>query len=156
MSAIAPHSASTRLILCEKSGRWAAWLRRLAGGEARWIVETRSLPQLRRELGEHPASLCGMEATRRNVGQVVQSIARIRDDFPAAGIVVLCDNETAAYEAVIREAGAAQVIASPRQVDPLHRIWRRHCRQHPPAEETLMDNILAKAGRFPQNRQPNS
>ncbi len=148
MSISPSHSASTRLILCEKSGRWAAWLRRLGAGESRWIVETRSLPQLHRELGEHPASLCGIEASGRNVGQLMQSIVRIRDDFPAAGIVVLCGNETAAYEESIREAGAAHVITSPRHVDPLIRFWRKHCRHHPPREESLMDRILASVGRF--------
>lgn len=136
-------NASARLIVCEKSGRWAAQLRRLLQGEGRWLGETRSVPQWFDALAEHPASLCVVEATATNFEQLYAALTRSREEFPLARTVIASDELPADAVWALREAGAIHAVDALRRLDRVVTLWRRQMEKFPPRAATELDRVLA-------------
>jgi hypothetical protein len=140
---------SSRLLICERTGKWAVALRRELGGDARWIVETRALSQLSEALAEHPASLaaielaagapCSRQRLEAAAAEFAGELLQLRDQFPAAGFVILAKEVSADAQWLLREAGAAHIAVSRRRLAPVARIWQRHRRRHPPAESGVKE-----------------
>lgn len=119
-----------RVIVCERSGRWAADLRRELGGGVP-LRETRSLAECWEALAEAPASLLVIELARGNMDGVLARLARLGDDFPLARAAVVADRSLADYQWLLREAGAVYFTCSPRQLAPLADLTARHLAQAP-------------------------
>jgi hypothetical protein len=159
-------TAAARLILCERSGRWAAALRRelerqqrrrASGAEAPegvsdekcaspWpprIEETRSLAHAFRALAEAPASFLIVEITRANVDALLGHMAELDRWFPLARLAVLGDRRLAGYGWLMREAGAVWHTCSPRRLAPLAALARRHLASAPSPRRGLREQIWA-------------
>ena len=134
------NDSSARLIVCERSGRWAVALRREVAEAGVRVWETRTLADCRNELRENAASFVVLELGG-NVAGVLRLLARQPREFPAARLAVVADRSAANYEWLMREAGAVHFLCSPRRVGLLARLACRHLAQVPPPSRTLTERI---------------
>lgn len=128
-------------IVCERTGRWAAGLRReLAAAECR-IHEARTLSECRAMVAEHPASFLVIELSRTSAGAVLEHVSSCQRQYPAGRVAVVADRSLRAYEWLIREAGAVHFVTSPRELGPLAGIIRRHLAQVPEPRRSITERI---------------
>ncbi len=132
-----------RLIVCERTGRWAVALRRELDGLTREARETRSLAECWQLLEAAPASFVVVELTAAGIDQLLQRMGRLQRDFPLARIAVVAPRSMARYEWLMREAGAVHFTCSPRQLKPLVEVACRHLALAPRPERNLADRIWA-------------
>lgn len=117
---------AARCILCEHTGAWAIALRPPLQRLGHRVYETRSLDACWDEVAASPASLVGVEVTADNLEQVLIWMCRLRTTFAAVRIVVLGRRGLEGYQWLLREAGAAHVVFSPREVPGVVRVVQRH------------------------------
>jgi hypothetical protein len=136
-------SGAARLIVCERTGRWAVALRRELAGAGVRVTETRTLADCWERLAETPASFLVVELSVAAVEVLLRRAARLQADFPLVRLAVVADRFLAAYEWVMREAGAIHFTCSPRRLGPLARLACRHLAQVPAPQQTLSERIWA-------------
>ena len=136
--------STCRLIVCEKSNRWAAALRKALAGNPPAIVETRSLAHADAALKECPSSLVAVETTAANLETVVDFVERSARMYSQAEFIGLVRNEARAAEHLLREAGAIDVLASLIEIDRLVRLVRRQFALVPAAESLTMQELVAE------------
>lgn len=117
-------------IVCERSGQWAAGLRRHLPPEIR-LRETRGLADCRSELAAAPASLVVVEVTAANLDAALELLADAGRRFPLARVVAVAQRGSEFYEWLLREAGAIHFTTSPRAADVLARLAVRHAARLP-------------------------
>ena len=100
------------LIVCERLGRWAAAFRRALGTD-REVVEVRSFAQLDEQLRSRPSTPIAVDATVFSAERLLPGIVRWSRGSP---VIVLASPPLLDAEFVFREAGAAHVVFSTRQV----------------------------------------
>jgi hypothetical protein len=128
-------SLSTRaLILCERTGRWAASLRRHGLTERLRLIEVRSIAELEERLSSGPAALVGLELEDRNADRVLEWLGRAGADGCAGGIIVFADRSLRPYELVCREAGAVHFVTSELELLTLAAIVERFLSRAPVAD----------------------
>ena len=137
---------TARLIVCERTGRWAVALRRELPEGADFVQETRSLAECFEALGGDPAgpvaaSFAVIELTAAGVDELLGRMARLQRDFPLARIAVVAPRAMAAYEWLFREAGAVHFTSSPRQLGPLAKAARRHLAGAPVRQQSLAERL---------------
>ena len=143
MNALVVESAlPARLIVCERTGRWAVTLRRELAEAGVRVWETRTLADCWTELAASPASLVVLELGG-DVAGLLGRMARGPREFPQARLAVVADRGLAGYEWLMREAGAVHFVASPRQVGTLAQLACRHLAQAPPPQQSLTERIWA-------------
>lgn len=112
-------------IVCEQTGRWAAALRMAinrSGIRPTTVHEVRSLAELAARLVDCPAGLALMEVLPSDLGETLAWLPEARIAYPQARFAGLLDTATANHEtktivaAVLRAAGAFEVIDSPRDL----------------------------------------
>jgi ActR/RegA family two-component response regulator len=135
-------SSAAKLIVCERTGRWAVALRRELAEVGVRVWETRTLADCRDELAANPASFAVIEL-RANVEGLLRLLARQQRQFPAARLAVVAGRSQADYEWLMREAGAVHFLCSPRQVAVLARLACRHLAEVPPPQQSLAERIWA-------------
>jgi hypothetical protein len=113
--------------------------RELAGAGVR-VWETRSLADCWDELTKSPASFLIVELAH-DLAPLLQRLARLPRTFPAARAAVVSERSLAAYEWLLREAGAVHFLLSPREVAPLARMACRHLAQAPSSPQSLTERI---------------
>ena len=113
------------LILLERTGCWAAALRRELGDAPVRLIETRSFGECWQQLAAAPAALVAWELTAANVQTLVSNLLRLDRDFPAASAIVLAERRLAAADRLLREAGGIHFVTSPRALEPVAQIMRR-------------------------------
>jgi hypothetical protein len=134
-------------IICERSNRWVAALRlaldrdTAACGMAYRLREVRRLDELAPELARRPASLVAVEVHLRNLSAALTWLATVEPQFPRARCLALVDGSLSASQPsvrphhnaplrdacdALREAGALEVAESPRRLQPLLALARRH------------------------------
>ena len=123
-----------RLIVCEKTNRWAMALRAALGRSPLQVVETRGLTACDAALAEAPASLVAIEITAANLEPAVDFVVQAGRRFPRALFVALVAEETADSERLMQEAGAVDVIGSVLNAPRVARVARRHFALAPPQE----------------------
>lgn len=131
---------AAKLIVCERTGRWAVALRRELADAGVRVWETRTLADLRDELVENPASFAVVELGS-NVAGLLRLLASQPRRFPGVRVAVVADRERAEYELLIREAGAVHFVTSPRQAGLLARLACRHLAEAPAPQQTLAERI---------------
>jgi hypothetical protein len=136
-----PGAGAARLIVCERSGRWAVALRRELADVR--VYETRSLVDCFGVLAEAPASFLIVELTGGSAAALLERMARLGRDFPLARMAVVADRSLAGYEWLMREAGAVHFVCSVRQSGPLARLALRHLAQAPAPPRSLTEQIWA-------------
>jgi hypothetical protein len=131
-----------RIIVSERSGRWAVALRRELGPGSR-ILETRSIAECWACLSKTPASLVVVELNAGNVDTLLGRMARREREYPRVRVAVFADRRLAGYEWLLREAGAAVFLSSPRRAAVLADLARRHLARHPVEAVETCEAILA-------------
>jgi hypothetical protein len=133
-------SSNAKLIVCERTGRWAVALRRELTETGVRVWETRTLADCRDELVENPASFVVVELGA-NVERVLRLLASQQRRFPAARVAVVAERSQADYDSLLREAGAVHVVCSPRHVGLLARLACRHLAEAPAPQQSLAERI---------------
>ncbi len=136
--------ARARLIVCERTGKWAVALRRSPQIGSCRVYETRSPQECRDEVEAFPASLVAIEATTANLDQILDWLTGMRRDFPLCRVVVLGYRGLKCSQWLLREAGAAHVVDSPRRVDAVVRIASRQLECAKTEDELTRERILAR------------
>jgi len=134
-------------IICQRSNRWAAALRLAVERDAATLGvsyrlrEVRTLGELTSELVRSPASLVALEVHDRNLSDVLAWLSAAERRFPQARCVALVDRALSADQQrvppggqeslrdvcdALREAGAWDVAQSPRRLQPMLELARRH------------------------------
>lgn len=137
-------SRPPRLIVCERTGQWAAAIGRLLGAAGPRVLETRSLAECWGTLRARPASFVILELTRGNFGPLLDGLAWFGRELPLAAAAVVAERSLAASEWIVREAGAIHFVTSPRSVEGLARAARRHLQQAPRLRPSLAEQIWAR------------
>jgi hypothetical protein len=135
---------SANLIVCERSGNWAAALRQSAGACRLPLRETRSFSECREVLARAPASPLAIELAAPRIDEALDLLAELPVIFPRAAAVVLAERALSDYEWLAREFGAVAFLASPRDLRPIVRLARRHLAAAPAVEGGLTEQILAQ------------
>jgi hypothetical protein len=133
-----------RLILCEKTSRWAVAFRRALHNTPAAILETRSLAQCGRELADSPHSVLGLEVTASNLDAVLESLGQWLPLRPRARALALADASLTAAEPLLREMGAQAVLYSPRESSSVTGLIVRHLALAPKEELPLREAILQR------------
>ena len=118
--------SSPHLIVCEKSGRWAVAFRRALGGEARQMIEVRSILSCETMLAQHPTSIIAIEITAANLDTLVAAVPGWLRSFPHCRVLALAEADLASAETLLREAGAVAVLHSTREAPAACRLIERH------------------------------
>jgi len=137
----------TLWVLCEQSTKWASAIRTAIERDPSnldlriRVCEVRRLDELTEQVSITPHCLVLVEARRTNITQVLEWLADARQNNRQARFVVLlandiaistCDSASLSQKAreVLRyalgEAGAAEVIDSPRRLRGLLELGRRY------------------------------
>jgi DNA-binding NtrC family response regulator len=123
--------SASRFIVCAKTPTWAVAIRRqwLVSGPR--ICETRSLELCWQDLEQFPKSLVVAELTDNNLGALARWLRRVARRFPDTRVVVVGEHRMEACQWLLREMGAVHAIFSPRNLEDLVRIARRHLENGP-------------------------
>ena len=132
------------LIVCEKTGRWAAALRCAAGSRELPISEVRSLEQAERELSVHRAAIVAMEVGEASLVRVATRLAAWSKRFPDAAFLILAEEQLVPLEPRLRETGALHAVFSPRDLSATVRLIRRHLARAARPPQTLEESIWAR------------
>ena len=132
---------SARAIVCEETTKWAIALRRASHGAPLRILETRSLQTCWQEVLTNPASFVMLECLPVNLERTVRWIQQFGTRFRNARVAVLCDPKIESSQWLLREVGAVHTVLSPRNLEPLIGILRRHLDSIPVVEDSLRHQI---------------
>ena len=144
-------------IICERAGQWALALRQAfdrakapgaeesAAGAAEdfRLVETRSADDCLAVLGEEPLAVVVVELCPATCDQALSLVAEVARRFPLAPVIVLAAREMALYEWLARELGAVHFASSPRRLQDVVAIVRRHGRRLPVPEMGTAEAVWA-------------
>lgn len=133
-------SRPPRVIVYERSGRWAAALRPQMPLEI-LLAETRSLGECAAELVRSPGSLLALEVTARNLAAVVDLLSGLNRRDPLARALVLVGDGLAASEDLLREAGAVHFVTSIRAAGALKQVFENHFRRVPLPPKNLAGSV---------------
>jgi hypothetical protein len=123
-------------IICERTGRWAAAFRMAlrrdfpSNCQPR-LRELRTLDELTSQLAQQPA-VAMVEVRRGNLAAVLTWVAEIRSTHVETCCLALLDNVSFDREdrgevtSALRSAGAVEICDSPRQLQHVLAIARRH------------------------------
>jgi len=132
-----------RLIICEKSGRWAVAMRRALADRTERIVEARSLRGCSRLVNLHPASIVAIEVAAANLDVVLTAVAHWRQRWPRCRVMAVVEPELVAAEVLLREAGVVAVLRATREAPAAARLVERHFAAVPAADLPLEQAILS-------------
>jgi hypothetical protein len=135
---------SGRWLICEKTGSWAAALRWASDVGAPRLHETRSLVDCREELQRWPASFLVLEATSTGAESVVRLVDELKRSFSRSSAVVVAERQLAPWEGLLREAGAIEVVFSPRRLHLIAGLAARHLARIPRPRQSLRRAIWSR------------
>ena len=130
-----------RLIVRERTGRWAIALSRELRGCGTRAYQTRSLAECWDMLAEYRASFLVVEVTRSNLDELLSRLSEIERRFPAARVGVVGDRVMAECEFLLREAGTIHFTTSPRLLQGLAIAAQNHLNHLPKPELRLVETI---------------
>lgn len=133
--------ATSRFLICEKTGQWAVALRRELASRPLRLHETRSFAECRVEVERSPFSFVAVELTADNVVRLVEWVARVTREFPEVRIVAVGRSDLKEHQWAVREAGAVHFADSPRRLAPVVRLARRRLASAPEEELTLREQV---------------
>jgi hypothetical protein len=141
---------TVRVIVCERTGKWASALRVLVPLPRTAICETRGLAECRVRLRESPASLIVVESTPENWLDVCRWLPLQTGQFANMRAVIVAEPVLRGAECLLRTAGAHHLVDS---LAGLGGLSRWICAAHRPdaAQQAirpavdLVSNALAAA-----------
>jgi DNA-binding response OmpR family regulator len=122
--------ASSAVIVCERSGIWAAGLRRALEPDRIAMRETRRLVDCEAEVLAAPASSVLVEWSRSRRGELALFLDRLTRRFPGVQAIALAERDARRDELLAREAGAIHFVRSPRELAAAAQLIRRHKQTH--------------------------
>ncbi len=132
------------MIVCERTGCWAAALRRELGPRTTRVDEVRSLAQTFRALDEAPASFLVVELNHRTIARLLDLVADMPRWYPLARLAAVSHRSLAGYGPLVRESGAVWFTCRPRQLGPLAEVVRRHLAEAPRPQRGLHERLWAR------------
>jgi hypothetical protein len=130
-----------RLVVCERTGNWAAALRRELGDTGIRVWETRLPEDCGAMLSAAPSSFAVLELNEDKIRGLLDSITSWREQFPLFRFAVVANRNLDSYQWLMREAGAADFISSLRKVDTLSQTACKHLAQMPAMPQILTERI---------------
>ncbi len=118
------------VIVCERTLKWAAALRRHLPANAR-LRETRALGECAVELDAAPESFLVLELSESNLPRVLAFLAELARRWPRAAALVVAEPSLAEHQWLVREAGAVHFDVSPRAAAVWAELATSHFQQSP-------------------------
>jgi DNA-binding NtrC family response regulator len=134
---------SGHVIVCEATGHWAFALRQALSDTAA-VAETRALEELAERLTASPTAVAVIEFRRSHCRQVLDWLAGCSRRFPRVLPLVVADRSSAGWADLFREAGAEDVVTSPRELAGLAASVRRHGERFPVPPQRMTERIMAE------------
>jgi hypothetical protein len=134
-----PLAPTVALVVCERTQRWAAAARQAKLGAK--VVETRTTDDAWRELANDRHGVLLIECDASRAPQVVALLARVQAELPEVLVVAGASEPSAEWEMLLREAGAAAVLASPRRVAEIAPWLARHLAAAPVPEISVRERV---------------
>ncbi|NLF69976.1 MAG: hypothetical protein GX575_13095 [Candidatus Anammoximicrobium sp.] len=131
------------IVVCEKTGKWAAAIRRVLR-PACGVCETRSWPACLRELQIRTTALAAVEVLPESAESVCRRLAEFHGRFRPWHVILLADRSLQGVEWLLREAGAAHVLFAPRDIVRLRPVWERFLAQIPPSHATFREHVRSQ------------
>ncbi|MBP90139.1 MAG: hypothetical protein CMJ64_26100 [Planctomycetaceae bacterium] len=113
-----------RFIVCESTSRWTVAMRWGLADCKIWVHQAPSLESCLTMLEDAAGSVVAIEVDMFGVEATLRTIRDIRETFPSSYIIALA-NSSSDHEALLRETGAAHVVATRRDVRSAVRLVRR-------------------------------
>ena len=136
--------AAGRLIVCERDAYWGpAWRRELAGGNVR-VCETRLWDEARTELARWRWAALAVEFRKETAERMAADLAELLRSTSGVVAVAMARRGLEAAEWLAREAGAACLTTSPRQLRPAAQLVRRHGDLAPPMKMSWKEQIWTR------------
>ena len=135
---------TARLIVCERTGYWAARLRRLTTVYGLAITETRSLADCWDELQRSPASVLALEVSPGGTAALAARLMELETAYPQAIAVLLASRQWRWLADELREAGARHVVSDLRGCGPLIRLVSRHLARAPQPDQSWREGVWAR------------
>ena len=135
---------TAQLIVWERTGAWAGALRGILGDRSAVVRECRTPADCERMLDRCNASLVAVEVTPATFDRGLRWLADLERRWPLARAVALV-SRTLDEEArqALREAGAIDVAASPRDLRLVADVATRHLARAPVQETTVREQIFS-------------
>jgi hypothetical protein len=140
------------LIVCERTGTWAAAMRRALGLPS-GPCETRSWSACLREVQARPAALVALETSPENAEAACGRVADFTKRFPKVRVVLLADRKLRRVEWLLREAGAVDVLFSLGDLPRLQPLLKRFREQMPDSRPGFRDQVWARLP-WPRHARP--
>ena len=128
--------------MCERTGCWAAALRRALALPLR-LCETRSWAACLRELPARSAAIVALEVLPESAETACQRLVELTPRFPQVRAIVMADRSLRPAEWLLREAGAVHVLFAPDQWRRLRPVLRRFIDHLPPSPATFREQVWA-------------
>jgi hypothetical protein len=128
---------TVRVIVCERTGKWASALRVLVPLPRTAICETRGLAECRVRLRESPASLIVVESTPENWLDVCRWLPLQTGQFANMRAVIVAEPVLRGAECLLRTAGAHHLVDSLAGLGGLSRWIVRHIDQTPRSKQSV-------------------
>jgi hypothetical protein len=145
------HFVSTAgVVVCEKAGLWAAaWRRELSPLIS--LVETRFPDDAWRQLEVWPQGVLALEIRPQSAPQMVAMLTRAQTELPQVLCVAHLPETMADWELLVREAGAAAVVFTPRRLASAADLAERHLARAPRPQLSLREQVWRQ---LPWNASP--
>lgn len=138
-------SPTLNWIVCERTGRWAAALRRELEAGDDSVRETRHAEELTAAIEASTlATVVVVELRREGLSGLLDALVAAERRGPHVLAVAVADEELAGVEGLAREAGAVHFVTSPRRMSELVALGQRHRARVPARVESLRQRIWAE------------
>ena len=114
------------MVICEETGWWATAVRRFADDLPLSVLETSSLSSCIDLEGHRDLLFLIVEVRRSMLDELIPWSCQIRQRWKKTPWVAVANREMRRSEWFLREAGAAHVLFSPRQIGEAIAMLRRH------------------------------
>jgi CheY-like chemotaxis protein len=135
-----PPAESGSVVVCERGTRWAVAVRALLESGAK-VVETRGLDDAWQQLQTTPHGALLIEIEPQRSPQQVALLVRIQTELPHVMIIACVASASPDWELLLREAGAAVVLRTPRRLPGVAPWLRRHLARVPQRKLNLRERI---------------
>jgi hypothetical protein len=132
-----------RFIVCESTSRWTVAMRWGLADRKVQVHQTTSLDGCLATLADAAGSVVALEVAMFGVEAALRSIRDLRETFPGSPVIALVDSDCP-YEAILREAGAAHVLASRREIPAAARFVKRCLDKAEVQPESYRDRVWSR------------
>ena len=133
--------SQAKFIVFERVSDWSLVLRPRLAEHGILLREVRSLAECQLCLIDFPASMLAMELTTNNVMSIINGITELTQKAPLARVVILARYNCAHLEWMLREAGVIEFVLSPRRLEAIVEVAKRHFRSLPTNEGAIMKQL---------------